>query len=316
MYKTLTIDEIKQQRKKRLVITVLNVFGDESHDEKEQRVYTVSGIAGTQEERDALTTTWNKRIRGIPFHSADCEAGRGPYEKIPKSDRLELYADLVNMFAQTNLMGFAATVDLQGFKYYFPKILPTEAYHLCFRKVITYFAQMGYMLIPQERVNFIFDINSKIQYSTVKLFEWIKDLSENEWKYSVVVSEITFASRKDPHGVGIQVADILARESMKHYDNFFVGPRVYKKTRKSFQALKAPKYEFAFYTKEYFEDFKREVFDGCKENPALFNAYEEWLLKNKRKNNATSQFEFLIYFDSANRTESNKLNEVVSSLES
>jgi len=222
----ITIEEIRLARKKRLVIAMLSIFGDESSDEKEQRTYTVSGIAGTQEDWDKLAPLWKERTGGIPFHGAECEAGKGPYKKMEKRDRLQLYADLVKILSRSRLMGFAATIDLQGFKSCFPHILPSEPYHLCFRKVLTYFAFMGYILIPQEKVRFTFDLNSKIQYSTVKLFEWVKGISEKEWKYSITVDEIAFASRKDEAGIGIQAADIIAREAMKHYDNFFAGPKI------------------------------------------------------------------------------------------
>ncbi|HVN97968.1 MAG TPA: hypothetical protein VMT62_16180 [Syntrophorhabdaceae bacterium] len=104
IYKAPTIEEIREDRKKRWVIAMLIVFGDESHDEKEQRVFAVAGLVGTQEEWDALAVSWNQRTGGIPFHAADCESGHRNYKGWPKEDRDSLYADLVNMLVNTKIM--------------------------------------------------------------------------------------------------------------------------------------------------------------------------------------------------------------------
>jgi hypothetical protein len=74
-----TVEEIREARKKRLVAVMLAVSGDESHDDKKQRVFAVAGIMGTQEQWDTLTPIRLARTGGKVFHAADCEAGYGPF---------------------------------------------------------------------------------------------------------------------------------------------------------------------------------------------------------------------------------------------
>lgn len=77
---------------------MLLAFGDESHDGKEEVVFAVSGVIGSQEDWDALSVSWKKRTGGIPFHASDCENGYGPYKDMCVEERQRLYKDLVSMF--------------------------------------------------------------------------------------------------------------------------------------------------------------------------------------------------------------------------
>ena len=70
MFRAPTVEEIIQARKREFVTIVLSVFGDESTDQTARRVFTVAGIAGTQEEWDALEPVWIKRTGGRAFHAS------------------------------------------------------------------------------------------------------------------------------------------------------------------------------------------------------------------------------------------------------
>lgn len=304
--KSIGIEEIRQARKKRLVIIVLSVFGDESHDEKEQRVFAVSGIAGTQEEWDELAVLWNQRTGGKPFHAADCEAGQGEYKGISRKERLKLYRQLVNLLIATKLMGFVKAIDLQGWRTYFPGNLDTIPYDLCFLEVVMLFAGMAYKSVPREKVNFTFDLNNRTNPSTAVFYEWMTSLPEWEWKYApCLVHTISFAPRTE--SIGIQAADIFAREAMKHYDNFFIGPRKYRFERKSLQELRATgRYKVLFFTKGYFEDWKNK-YSLLEEKAGVTGSdYAQWLLQKKLNNNPVNRFKFLMYFDSLNKVKRNE----------
>ncbi|MHC1729224.1 MAG: hypothetical protein AB9866_25040 [Syntrophobacteraceae bacterium] len=64
-----TVEEIREARKKRLILQMLTVYGDESADESSRRVFVVAGVVGTQAEWDNLEPLWLDHTGGIPFHS-------------------------------------------------------------------------------------------------------------------------------------------------------------------------------------------------------------------------------------------------------
>jgi hypothetical protein len=82
-----TGEEIIQARKREFVTTVLSVFGDESTDQTGRRVFTGAGIAGTQEEWDALEPVWIKRTgatQDVPLCLLRIEPQRHPtFEILP-----------------------------------------------------------------------------------------------------------------------------------------------------------------------------------------------------------------------------------------
>ena len=73
------------------------VYGDDSEDEKNERVVAVSGVVGTIPAWRALEREWVVRTAGIPFHANLCESDQGPYKDFPHAENKALYKDLVAM---------------------------------------------------------------------------------------------------------------------------------------------------------------------------------------------------------------------------
>jgi hypothetical protein len=274
----------------RLVVEVLSVFGDESYDEKEQRVFAVSGIAGTQEEWDTLEPVWISRTGGKAFHAADCEAGRGDYNGISHKENLNLYADLIKMLVRTNMIGFAAVVDLKVYNELFPDVVDNQPYHICFHAVVEHFAEIAYFPQHRQKVKFTFDRNSRTLSSSSYLYEYLATTSD--WKYAECLDEISFSTRNN---IGIQAADLIAREAMKHYDNVVVGPTK-RPIRKSMQALLSTgRYTFTPYSRKYFSYLKEN--DEYVQKKAEFTKddYVQWILKNKLADNVGNRSKFLLH---------------------
>jgi hypothetical protein len=275
-YKDPTHKEIKVARKRRPVIYMLTVFGDESHDPKQQRVFAIAGVIGTQEEWYALEPGWLSRNNGIPFHATDCEAGCGSYKGMSKDDRLCLYRDLVQIVIDTKLMGFGSAIDLGAYNAYFPDNIVDIAYYLCFRNVVMHFAQLAYLHVPQQKVKFIFHQNHKVQHSASALYDCIVN-DFTEWKYSLSLhEEIAFVSDK---AVGIQLADLLARETFKFVDNRIINTSDNKHpVRKSILALSdTDRFNFEFYGEEYFQSFKAKFEELEQVTGMSRDKYSEWL---------------------------------------
>ncbi|HVN97967.1 MAG TPA: hypothetical protein VMT62_16175 [Syntrophorhabdaceae bacterium] len=115
------------------------------------------------------------------------------------------------------------------------------------------FGDLVSISVPQQKVRFVFDRNPKTNASAEVLYSFLTETSG--WEGASYLDSITFASRSE---VGIQAADILAREAMKHADNLFIGPkrRPVRKSMKPFSATleTTGRYKFRWFSREYFEN--------------------------------------------------------------
>lgn len=277
-----SLEEIRQARKKRLVIAMLTVFGDESADEKQQRVFAVAGIMGTQEEWDTLNKLWLNRTGGKPFHATDCDSNQGQYRSNPEEENKKLYADLTQLLAKTKMLGYCAVLDIQAYK----KIFHNEDfYHLCFQDVVVHFG----VLVRQykEKVKFIFHVRSRTKGSCADLFDFMQKTIE--WEYGPYLNEVGFASSKDHPE--LQAADLLSHEVMKHCDNFFVGPAKFQR-RKSMETLFSTGRHSFKYFKQEFADFSKNEYPLILAEINI-DDYRGWLEKNHFKHSTASQYKYL-----------------------
>jgi hypothetical protein len=142
-------------------------------------------------------------------------------------------------------------------------------------EVLTHFGELAYILIPQDKIEFTFDHRIETDYSARQLYRWMID--QPDWKlFPFYHDEVSFASRQSP---GIQMADLIARETMKELDRR-VGP-VNRNMRKSMLALAEKRYRFSFkyFMREYFEDFKRKFPEVETAAQLNMGAYGPWLSK-------------------------------------
>ncbi len=290
----ITVESLIQAIKKRILIKVLSVYADDSSDEKGERIFAIAGIMGTQEEWDALEVKWIARSRGEVFHATDCESDQGVYKDIPHKENQELYKDLTQLLAQSSLLGFGVAMDVGAYKALLPGVFKEAPYFHCFSRVIGYFGKKVFERDVQQKVKFVFDINHKVKYTAAYLYNnFLIDCKD--WEYcSCLEDEIGFATRRT---VGIQVADLFTKETMKHFDNQF-GP-VKRPIRKSLiELLKTNRFFCDYYTKEWFEGFSTNLesiqrFYGMEQEK-----YEKWLLNHKRQDTGENRVNFLIDLDS------------------
>ena len=274
---------------------MFTVFGDESYDEKRERVFAVSGVGGKQEEWDELEIAWLKLTEGRAFHSSDCEAGREDFADMKREHRMKLYKDLVSLLISTNMLGYVVVTDLTGFnKIYEDNVDPSKPYHHCFVRVIMHFAEMGFQLIPRDQVNFIFDVNTETNFASGLLYDYMS--KTDGWNFGAQLDKLSFTSLKK--SVGIQVADLVAREFMKHCDNFLIGPKKYKYPRESFKALsRSLKYRGIYEDGQYWRDFASKIQEIEKQTGITRSGYLQWLKENNVKDNSTNVHRYLIRLD-------------------
>jgi len=289
----LSIDEIRARRQKRIVVAMLTVYGDESSDAKGVRTFAVAGILGTQDEWDTLKSAWVETTKGKIFHATDCESGYGQYNGIPRDKRLKEYRDLTKLLAGTNLIGIGSAIDIQGYKAFMPDAHENGPYFHCFSKVIMACAQVAYFHIPKQTVKFIFDINYRVRYNAAFLYEnYLTNLKG--WEYgSSLEDELRFAINKTAE---IQVADLLAHETMKYLDNQLTSTQ--RRVRESLRTLMdTRRFKWFLLTKRYCQGFKKQ-WDSLEAEMggagSMRKPYEQWLQKNNRQDNCENKTQYLI----------------------
>jgi len=154
-------------------------------------------------------------------------------------------------------MGHTAVVDLQEYRAAFRSDLPDEPYYWCFSDVIKAMGEMAYLHVPRDIVEFTFDQNKYREYNAGAFYNWI--INDSAWMAKdLLADKVSFACRKT---VGIQAADLIAREGMKNLDNQ-VGP-IKRDTRRSMKTLAATqRFHFEYYRRPDFERKKKEAAVG------------------------------------------------------
>jgi hypothetical protein len=278
---------------RRWVLVVYSVFGDESHDETKRRVFSVSGLFGTDKDWEDLVDAWVKRTGGKVFHAAACESDSEEFAGIDHSENLKLYADLTTILTKTNLLGYTATMNLADYSALFPTVFdPNDPYYFCFSNVIFHFVEVGYLSIPQDKVKFTFDQNLETDYNGGAIYNYMVHLPE--WKgREYLADEVSFTSRKSPR---IQAADLVAREGMKHMDNQISPTRC--PARRSIAALLTTRrFLFRQLTRPFFEQLWKRAHEMRFLPGAKMSEYRAWLGKNGYTDNTSNRIRYQSYID-------------------
>jgi hypothetical protein len=256
------------------VITV-KMYGDESADETKSRVFTISGIVGTDDEWADATRCWLRRTKGLPFHGTDLETQDVKHsDRQRHQDNLALYADLTQVLAKSHLSGWAFALDLQDYHAVFPEgTIPDWAYYKCLSDLIGAATRTAkdFNNDPTEaddiRLEFTFDSRIESNGTAGTLYSMMAN--HPDWRESGVFdTKITFeSSRREPR---LEMADLLARESMKELDRVITdAPRDKRKSRKALEDT--GKFHFVERRKDYWESLKRNV-----EKPEASELMHEW----------------------------------------
>ncbi len=265
---------------------MLSCFGDESSDETKQRVFAVAGLIGTDEMWTRLETAWVIRTEGVPFHANDCESDHGDYKNSPHERNQTLYRDLVGMLAHSGLCGFGFAVDFISQKVVFPASPHASnlAYYRGFSEVLESMTRFGDAY--DETVRFVFDSRQESEYNAGFLYDMFRRREESNRLFR----NITFAfSRDEPK---VQVADLMARETMKALDNQ-IGP-VRRPPRKSWMALYGTeRFKIDAIGKIWFESLRDQIRSLEQDAGVDQENYNAWLERYKLQHSLTTAFRFI-----------------------
>jgi hypothetical protein len=262
---------------------VYYTYGDESRDPSKNRVYAVAGAFGHQDDWNVLEALWNERLGSRIFHASDCECDQGVFAATSHEDNQALYRDLVRIVATSKIIGHGVAIDVRGYTQVFPGDLEHTPYIWGFGDVVQISSELAYLSLPQEDVRVIFDRNQELQFSATEMYRYCRSLRRVITRKNLF-GDVSFDDRRT---IGIQVADLFARETMKHLDNH-IGP-VYRPERLSFTALRRnDKFRFVCYTREHFEgaikQFPPDMLPG-----AQMDEYRKWLIDQRLEDSLTNR---------------------------
>jgi hypothetical protein len=287
----LALELIRQIRKQRFVIYMFTVYADESTDAKSERIFAVAGVMGTQEEWDELEIKWVARTGGKIFHATDCESGYGAYKNIPIEKCHKEYETLTNIIVNSRLISFASILNIADHNKVFRKDLKEGPYYHCFLSVVIKFIKLARISLPPQVVKFVFDINHKMEYNAAYLYEnYLFKQPEYKEYAQYMGKELAFATSEK---IGIQVADLISHEAMKHWDNIYFTHNK-RHTRKSIEELfNSNRFMWNYYGRDYFNMMDKKL-----QQSSWQEDYKKWLSKYRRQDNAENRTKYLIYLDS------------------
>lgn len=251
----------------------MKVFGDESADETQSRVFAVAGVVGNEIAWQAAEDEWVKCTDGEVFHAAECE----------HRNHLGLYKDLTQILVRSRLAAHGVALDLMAVQDFFPGSLRDLGYYGCFLMVTQYLTEKAQEL--QQPIEFTFDhrgsdANAGILYSLMT--------NNPDWEAKDLMAEnICFESRDNPR---IQMADLVARETMKSLDNQMAQ----RSPRKSMLALcNEGHLSINVLDRQYCADWRADM-DRLEDEKGISGArYADWLSRYRRRDSWSNRFRYL-----------------------
>jgi hypothetical protein len=260
---------------------VISIFGDESSDESHERVFSVSGLVGTDDEWAEAEALWIKATRAEEFHAAEWEHAK----------RFGDYKAATQALIASHVAGIAMSMDLAAYRSVIPDQLPDAGYYACFTKLITGMSREWHLWNERSvrnpeggeplvtEVRFTFDHRRQSASNAGRIYAAFKDIEKPE-RSKLLGADVSFDSRKNPR---IQMADLVAREAMKDLDRR-VAPKSYSK-RKSMIALEeSGHFKFIEFHRDYFERLAAYVAE-IDRNEDFLRRYRQWLTDTGRTQN-------------------------------
>jgi len=192
---------------------ILESYFDDSSDDKRENYRAYGGLIGSAEQWDAQLLGWNNATYGLeePVRSTDCEGGHGQFKGVDKAERDARMASMVDVIKTTKLGGFASIVPVRIYRQVFPNSRPNDPSLLALRQAIMNMAYIANNF--QMDVQMWFELGNE-NASITKAFESIMGYSS--WTPAKRLRSLLFDTKRC---VGLQAADLVAREAFKHIAN-------------------------------------------------------------------------------------------------
>jgi len=280
---------------------MLSIYGDESQSSK-QRVFAIAGLLGSAEQWTALRKQWAERTGGRIFHAADCESGYGEYKNEPEEERHRLHRSLTRILAESGVIGWGIGMDREGSRREFPQAMRDQYFHSCFLRTVRKLAEYASQCIPQDDVEFIFDRHPETEHNTSLLYKQVVE-SEDWATKPRMAKELVFSSRME---IGIQAADLWARELMKRLDGELFSDRYI--SRIQWQSLYVTRrFGGDFLMAEHYQDLKRQMADLQIKSGVNETEYGAWLRERRLPDNQSNRILYVGYVNAKDPVKSRAL---------
>lgn len=277
---------------------LLSIYGDESSDERQEKVWTVVGVIGTSNEWGLLEEAWRTRTGGLEFHACD-ESEFSPHSKTPDpekhQERLDLYRDLVKIVVDSYVAGLCVSLDVVAYEETFGTGIQDIGYYSSLTAIIDNAATLAQRFNAQGpesvEIEFVFDQRVGSEENVLKAYSAFR--AQPQWRDSTFFKPLSFTTS---YAIRIQVADLLAREARKDMERVLGYEK--RPQRKAFTALDAcKKFIWIRRGRDFCEDLRNAMGRLSDETGFKWDAYQDWLRENQLSDDFGSRAAFLAYLD-------------------
>ncbi len=212
-------------------VAMLWAYFDDSSDSKRQRICAAGGFFTVDSRWHKLDIAWRRATRELkePFRSTDCETGHGQFENWPKPKRDALMADLCELVKSFDLGAFGSAVSVPDYLKLFPEADLYDPYLLCLSMCFANVAEITELSnrviaenripLPAMNVHYWVEENPVTAGRETQIYHDIKAVKL--WSSACRMQDMAHLGKQV---IGLQAADLIAREVFKFYDNAGVRP--------------------------------------------------------------------------------------------
>lgn len=278
------------RRAQREWVVMLIAYGDDSADETKKRVFAAGAVVARQEDWDIFLSAWREKNPGErPFHAADCDSDQRNFKNRKHEENKKLYADNVRLFVNSPLIGAGVAISIPDYWDLFP-FAPADKwwpYYMCFAGVLSCICQIAHLSIPLEDIKVVFDNSPEQELDSARIFDFI---AHQPGALPCILEEgIQFGNhRKTP---GLQVADLLAHETMKDLDNR-IGPKQRWPRQSLIELQRSNRFAAVLYDRQKLEQH-RIAADELHADAEKGRAFAAWLNNNEIRDSVHARLRFM-----------------------
>ena len=197
--------------------------------------------------------------------------------------------DLATILAKSGIIGFGIGIDVAGCRRAFPGMLPDHTYYSALLRTVDFLVERARAIKADELVKIIFDRHKRTEHNTGLLYKYASE--EGRWQdESVLADGLSFASRDE---IGIQAADLWAREFMKYFDGHLFSEE-YVARPQCQVLLDTRRFGGDLQCAEYFEDMKLKMPILETETGMGREQYISWLKRKRRQDNQSNRIVYMM----------------------
>lgn len=293
----LQCDAVENYRRERIrseqreLTLMLIAYGDDSADERQERVFAAGAVVARREEWDDILPTWLKQNpMERPFHAKNCDSDRGDFKGRTHEENKQLYFDNVHLFVKSRrLFGAGVAISVRDYWDLFP-FAPEDRfwpYYMCFAGVLASICRIAQLSIPPERIKVTFD-NDPAKKIDSRIYEFV---AKQPGSLAACLDDgMDFRNHRTQ--AELQVADLIARETMKDLDNR-IGPKRRWPRQSLIELKRSKRFDTVLYDRQKLEEHKA-IADKLHANPENSSVFRNWLDTNGIKDSVHTRLRFIV----------------------